>query len=201
MRRSALLATMFAASAILLLAASTVLAQPIRPVAEPVILDPATTALLVLDLGGRCDEPAQPCHRIAPIINEALPRFRERQVLTIYNVPLGSVWSGFEPLEPNDILMHQAGPDKFFGGELDAVLRAASIRTLVITGASTNGAVLYTATSAVRNYGYDLVIPLDGTAAAGDYEYELAMHQFFVVPGMREPSRFSMMDMITFVPS
>jgi hypothetical protein len=42
------------------------------------------------------------------------------------------------------------------------------------------------------------VIPLDGTVAAGDYEYELSMHQYFVVAGMRDQTRFSMLDMITF---
>jgi Isochorismatase family len=182
-------------------AASPVLlvAQPIRPVPEALTLDPTTTALLVLDIGPRCDDSAQPCHQLVPVIYEFLPGVRESQVLTIYNVgPDGRVWSGFEPLPPGDIIMQKAGPDKFFGGELDSLLRAAGIKTLMITGASTNGAVLYTATSAVRNYGYDIVIPLDGTVAAGEYEYEYAMHQYFVVPGMRDQTRFSMLDMIGF---
>jgi nicotinamidase-related amidase len=193
-----LIASVLSVASIIWLGVLPALAQPIRPNPEPITLDAGTTALLVLDLGGRCDEAAQPCHRIVPVINESLPRFREHQVLTIYNVPQGNVWSGFEPLGPDEMVIHQAGPDKFFGGELDGLLRARGITTLVITGASTNGAVLYTATAAVRNYGYELVIPLDGTVAAGDYEYEYAIHQFFAVPGMRDPTRFSMMAMINF---
>lgn len=83
---------------------------------------------------------------------------------------------------------------------MDSLLHVAGIKTLVITGASANGAIIYTATSAVRNYRYDIVIPLDGTVAAGDYEYEYAyaMHQSFVVPGMRDRSRFSTFVMIGF---
>lgn len=201
MFRPTLLAAVLALALNLSVAVSPafVVAQPIRPVPEPLALDPATTALLVLDLGARCDDIAQPCNRLVPVINEFLPRVRESHVLTIYNVGQdGSVWSGFEPLGPAEIVTQNAGPDKFFGGELDSLLRAAGIKTLVITGASANGAVLYTATSAVRNYGYDIVIPLDGTVAAGDYEYEYSMHQYFVVPGMRDQTRFSTLDLIGF---
>jgi hypothetical protein len=194
-----LLATAFLV-AFALSGVSPALAQPVRPVPEPLMLDPNTTALLVLDLGARCTDAAQPCNRLVPVINGFLPGVRESSVLTIYTVgPDGQVWPGFEPLGPAEMVIQKAGPDKFFDGELDSVLRAAGIRTLVITGASANGAVLFTATSAARNYGYDLVIPLDGTVAAGDYEYELAMHQFFAVTGMREQTRFSTFAMIRFV--
>jgi nicotinamidase-related amidase len=174
-------------------------AQPIQPVPEQLVLDPATTALLVIDLGARCVDMAQPCNRLVPVINEFLPRFRGSRVLTIYNVgPDGMVWPGFQPLGTDDIVIQKAGPDKLFDGELDSLLRAVGIKTLVITGASANGAVLYTATSAVRNFGYEIVIPLDGTVAANDYEYEYTMHQLIVLTGMSEQTRFSTLGIISF---
>jgi nicotinamidase-related amidase len=87
--------------------------------------------------------------------------------------------------------------DKFFTGELHPLLAERGIRTLVITGASTNQAVLYTASSAARNFNYDVVIPLDGTNAARDYEYEYSIHQFTVV-SFANKFRFTTLDMIGF---
>ena len=90
------------------------------------------------------------------------------------------------------------GTDKFVGGELDGLLRERGITTLVITGASANGAVLYTASSAARNYGYDVIIPLDGTNADNPYEYEYVIHQFTVIPSVANRFSFTMLDLLRF---
>jgi nicotinamidase-related amidase len=180
-------------------------AQPNRPEAETLLLDPASTALLVLDLSERCSDAPQPCNRLVPVINRALPVFRASHVLTVYTVsrsavgtPLGEVWSGFTPLGPDEVVTAPDGADKFVGGEIEALLKARGIQTVIVTGASANNAVLYTVSSAARNYGYDVVVPLDGTVAASDYEYEYTMHQFTVTSGIRERARFSRLDQIRF---
>jgi hypothetical protein len=38
------------------------------------MLDPTTTALLVLDLGARCDDTDQPCNSLVPVVNNFCPR-------------------------------------------------------------------------------------------------------------------------------
>jgi nicotinamidase-related amidase len=207
MRRATLLAAVFLVviSSSLALSPEMIEAQPNRPVPEPVTLDPATTALLVLDLSGRCDDTDQPCHRLAPVVGEFLPRYRANQVLIVYTVSAnaagssqGDVWAGFEPLGPNEIVISPEGGDKFVDGEMDRILQARGITTLVVTGAATNNAVLYSVTSATRNRAYEVVLPLDGTVAAGDYEYEYTLHQFTVINGIRTQTRFSTLDMIQF---
>src|SRR5688500_8832369 len=141
MRCSMLLAATLSLALTLSTAAPLAVAQPVHRTPEPLTLDRQTTALLVLDLGARCDDMAQPCNRLVPVINGFLPVVRDSRVLTIYNVgPDGQVWLGFEPLGPTEMVIQKAGPDKFFDGELDSLLRAAGIRTLVVTGASANGA-------------------------------------------------------------
>ncbi len=186
-------------------AASIALAQPNRPQPQPVVLDPATTALLVLDLNARCEEADQPCNRLVPMINRALPRFRDANVLTVYTVsldalgtPQGEVWSGFRPLGDNEVVIYPDGSDKFRGGELDELLWERGVRTVIVTGASANDAVLYTASSAPRYYGYDVIIPMDGTVAANDYEYDYTMHQFTVISSVANKFRFTTLDQISF---
>ena len=53
---------------------------------------------------------------------------------------------------------------------------------MIVCGASSNQAVMYTATAAVRPFGYDCVIPVDGLIARGDYEHEFTLHQFTILP-------------------
>ena len=180
-------------------------AQPNRPQPQPVVLDPLATALLVLDLTGRCDDPNQPCSRIASRLLSVLPTFRDAGALVVYTIPLeavgtsqGEVWSGFRPLSENEVILFPDTLDKFRGTELDDLLRTYGITTLVITGAPTNDALMYTASSAARNYGYDVVIPLDGTVAASQYEYEYAIHQLTVLPSAANRFRFTTLNQISF---
>jgi nicotinamidase-related amidase len=63
------------------------------------------------------------------------------------------------------------------------MLEKRGIKTVICCGASSNQAVLYTATAAVRPFGYTCVIPMDGLIARGDYEHEFTLHQFTILPG------------------
>ena len=42
---------------------------------------------------------------------------------------------------------------------------------------------MYTATAAVRPFGYTCLIPVDGLIARGDYEHDFILHQFTILPG------------------
>jgi len=182
-----------------LVAPTALQAQPNHPEPQAVTLDPSTTALLVLDLSFRCNPPDATCHALAPVINDALPKFRAANVYTVFTVSAGGapleLWEGFPALAPNEMLIAPDATDKFFTGDLPALLADRGIKTVVITGSSANQAVLYTASSAARNFGYDVVIPLDGTNANRDYEYEYTMHQFTVV-SFANRFRFTSLDMI-----
>jgi nicotinamidase-related amidase len=188
-------------------AAPTSLAQTAGPGMPPTVavaLDPATTAVLVLDMSTRCNDPQQVCREIAPAIAHFLDSARQRGVFIAYTVSaaargteLGDVWQGFNP-RPDEPVLYPDGFDKFVGGELQALLTPRGIRTLVITGSSTNVAVLYTATAAARLYGYDVVIPIDGVNSETPYQQEYALYQLTVLPGMAPRFRFSTLDQVSF---
>ena len=76
-------------------------------------------------------------------------------------------------------------------GDLLALLQGWGTETIIFVGGSANFALLYTATTAARAHGYDVVVPVDGVYANSDYELEYALHQFTVLPRISAKFRFS----------
>ena len=58
----------------------------------------------------------------------------------------------------------KAGVDKFMGTDLEKILKDHAIKTVIVTGTSAHGAVLYTASAAALR-GFDVVVPVDGFSA------------------------------------
>src|SRR6266481_8215618 len=172
----------------LLVSAISAQEGPNRPEAKPVTLDSKTTAILVLDLNARCDDPKQVCSKITAPLGDFLEKARTAGVPIIYTVsatakgkPIGELAAPLRRKESETVIYPDAF-DKFYGGELQAFLKDKGAKTLIITGSATNNAVLYTATTAARMYRYSIVIPLDGVNANSRYEQEYAIHQFTVLP-------------------
>ena len=178
---------------------------PNRPEPKPLTLDSKTTAVLVLDLSSRCHDPKQTCSKLMPAMGEFLEKARAAAVPIIYSVsasakgtPLGEVAS---PLKRKDSepVIYPDGFDKFIGGELQAFLKEKGAKTLVVTGSSTNGGVLYTVTTAARIHRYNIVVPLDGVNANTRYEQEYSIHQFTVLPNeANKLFQFTNFSLITF---
>lgn len=96
-------------------------------------------------------------------------------------------------------VIYPDGFDKFLGGEIQAMLKERGAKTVIVTGASTNSAVLYTATTAARMFRYNIVIPMDGSNANSRYEQEYSFHQFTVMPSdAYKQFQFTNLSMITF---
>ncbi|HEX9445665.1 MAG TPA: isochorismatase family protein [Candidatus Binatia bacterium] len=178
---------------------------PNRPEPKPLALDAKSTAILVLDVSARCHDPKQVCHKLAPPLGEFLEKARAASVPVIYSVsasakgtPLGEVAAPLKRRDSETVVYPDAF-DKFTGGELQALLKEKGAKTLVVTGASTNSAVLYTATTAARMHRYNVVIPMDGVVAASKYEQEYSLHQFTVLPSeANKLFQFSNLGLITF---
>jgi len=197
---------LFTISIAMFLAGSVFAAEgPNRPEPKPVTLDVKTTAILVLDLNARCDDPKQVCSKLTPRLGEFLEKARAANATIIYSVsasakgtPLGEVAKPLKRREGETVVYPDAF-DKFIGGELRSLLQSKGIKTLVITGASTNAAVLYTATTAARMHRYNVVIPMDGVIAASDYEQEYSIHQFTVLPSdASKQFQFTKLEMVGF---
>jgi len=163
--------------------------MPNKPNPVKVTLDPKTTALLVLDLNARCENPEERCHKLVEPVAKFLPRARQACIFIVYTV-VDRYKGTAEERMPHAFKQQQDEPvlfpsafDKFYSGELQPMLQQRGIKTVIVCGASSNQAVLYTATAAARPFGYDVVIPVDGLIARGDYEHEFTLHQFTILPG------------------
>jgi len=85
------------------------------------------------------------------------------------------------------------------GGELRDFLERAGVEHLIIVGAATNNAVMYTATTAMRVYKYNVAIPIDGVTARSEYEQEYALHQLANLPsGSANLLHYSTLGSISF---
>jgi isochorismate hydrolase len=187
--------------------ASAVWAQqgPNRPEAKPLTLDSKSTAVLVLDLNARCNDAKQVCSKLMGPVGDFLEKTRTAHLPIIYTVsaaakgtPLGEVASPLKRKESEPVIYPDAF-DKFVGGELQAWLKEKGAKTLIITGSSSNAAVLYTATTAARMHRYSIVIPTDGINANTPYEQEYSIHQFTVLPSQANKLfQFTQLSMITF---
>ncbi len=179
--------------------------MPNKPNPIDVTVDAKTTGVLVLDLNARCEDPKERCHKLVEPVGKFLPRARKAGMFIVYTVadryqgtPLGKMPKAFQQKDSEPVIF-PAAFDKFYGGELQPLLQARGLKTLTVTGASSNQAVLYTATAAVRPFGYDVIVPTDGLIARGDYEHEYTLHQFTILPaGAAEKFKITQFDRITF---
>lgn len=178
---------------------------PNHPEAKPLTLDSKSTAVLVLDLSARCRDAKQVCSKLVTPLGDFLEKARAAGLPIIFSVsaaakgtPLGEVAAPLKRKE-SETVIYPDGFDKFVGGELQTWLKQKGTKTLIITGSSSNTAVLYTTTTAARIHRYNIVIPMDGINANTPYEQEYSIHQFNVLPNKANKLfQFTQLSMIAF---
>jgi hypothetical protein len=178
--------------------------KPIEPV--PVSLNPFKTAFLVLELSQYVEDPEYFASPLVPGAIKLLEKARAAGVLTVFTVPLpfkgtyhGQVYTGLKR-RPNEAVFSPPAFDKWGGGQLRNLLSLyEDIDTLLIVGCKANMAIMLTATRAVTDYNYNIVIPVDGIAALTEYEVDYTLYEFRAYPaGFPKKFTFTRMDMINF---
>jgi nicotinamidase-related amidase len=139
---------------------------------KPVTVDPKTTAFLVLDFVKQtCNDDKRPrCVASIPKVAKFLEDAREHKALVVWSlVPHGTTKDFVGGLSPReDEPRVTASADKFVGTDLEKILKDHGISTVIVTGTTSEGAVLYTASNAAF-LGFKVVAPVDGSSAAGDF--------------------------------
>jgi len=161
---------------------------PPAPEVKPVTLDPKTTAFLALDFINQvCNAERRPrCIASLPKVKAAMEAARAKGVFIVHSRVRNSkpedVKDGFAPHagEPTVI----APSDKFLGTDLEKILKDKGIQTVIVTGTTAQGAVLYTASEAVFR-GFKIVVPVDGMSAEGLYFEQYVAYQLVNLPGGR----------------
>ena len=182
-------------------AVTRTLEVPEYEVHPEVRLDPARTALVVVDMqndfvkeGGTLRVPD--AEDTIPRIRELLESARESGTRVVFSQdthtdgdPEWEIWPEHardgswghrivDELAPrgDEVVIRKVRYDAFYGTHLDHFLRLWGVRTLVICGTVANICVHYTAASAALRW-YDVVIPRDATSALDPFDLESSLRQ------------------------
>ena len=123
------------------------LQMPSPPDPVPVVLDPATTAVLVFDIIEHISERQPKCReQLAPAVASLLQRARQARIAIAYGTRAAnmSTWLPEVAPAPGDIKIENHAQDRFYNTDLDKALKAKEITTLVLTGWKISGSVTYT---------------------------------------------------------
>ncbi|EJN09854.1 cysteine hydrolase family protein [Herbaspirillum sp. YR522] len=173
----------------------------VQPPAPPALVkasvDPATTAVLVLDIAKQtCNAESRPrCVAMLPGVAKLLAFARGKGVPVIYTLGAASkpadIWpeAAMQPGEP----LVTAGPDKFVNTNLEQQLRDKGIKTVIAIGAAAHGAVLHTAASAAFR-GFNVLVPVDLIASETPYAEQYTVWHLVNAPRLGERIKLSRSD-------
>ena len=153
--------------------------MPAPPAPVAVALKPTTTALFVSDVVQPiCSSQPQRCVQgMLPKIAELMARARKAGMLVVYSTQEPNMAKWMPEIAPasGDPLIPSKGQDRFYSTELDNVLKAKGITTVILTGWKVSGSILYTSIGATLR-GYTVVVPADTTNAPNDYEIPIGIY-------------------------
>jgi nicotinamidase-related amidase len=150
---------------------------PPEPVA--VALDSATTALLIFDIVDPiCARQPNCTGKMVPAIAALLARARKAGVTIAYGTRAHTMsnWLPEVLPAPGDIMIESQAQDRFYKTDLDKLLKAKGITTLILAGWKVSGSVTYTSVGATLR-GYTVVVPVDASLDATDYEIAIGLYQ------------------------
>jgi len=159
--------------------AALTLQMPSPPDPVPVVLDPATTALLIFDIVDPiCSRQPNCTGKMVPAIASLLARARNAGVAVAFGTraPTMSNWLPEVLPVPGDIKIESQAQDRFYNTDLDKTLKAKGITTLILAGWKVSGSVTYTSVGATLR-GYTVVVPVDASLDATDYEIAIGLYQ------------------------
>jgi nicotinamidase-related amidase len=171
---------------------------PPPPALQSVTIDPPTTALLLLDFVKQtCGGPR--CMAAVPAMAKLLQAARASHTMVVYSYTVASTLADtLPPLAPlaGDASV-QAGPDKFLNSDLQGILTRGGIKTVIVTGMSANGAVLYTASHAAMA-GFNVIVPIDGAPSEVPYAEQFVVWNLANAPRISTLVKLTMSDRLKF---
>jgi nicotinamidase-related amidase len=172
---------------------------PAAPELKPVTVDPKTTALLMLDFMNQNCAQRPRCVASFPAMKKLLEAARAAKATVVYSIIANS--------KPSDVIKDVApladephvlgGPDKFLNTDLDKLLKAKGITTVIAVGTASNGAVLFTGAGAAFR-GMNVVIPVDGMSAADPLAEFTTTIDFMNAPQVSAKTKLTRSDLIKF---
>ena len=174
---------------------------PQAPELKTVAVDPATTALLLLDFNRQtCNEKTRPrCISSIPAMAGFLKKAREKNMKVIYSLSPGASVSDIAgelaPAAGDPVVT--SGPDKFFGTDLEKIIKEKGVKTVIVTGTAAHGAVLYTASGAALR-GLRVLVAVDGVSAENLYAEQYTIWHLITAPRISAQTTLTKTDFIRF---
>jgi nicotinamidase-related amidase len=184
------------------------LQMPAMPEPARVTLNSKTTALLVLDyVEDICNAQPKCKDQMLPAMTPFMELIRKAGLVVAYGTREQNMTNWLPQVAPvaGDIKILNTAQDRFYNTDLDKALKAKGITKIIMVGWKVSGSVAYTSIGAtVRDY--TVVIPVDTTTAATDYETTIGFYQILNggnanltnEPLKPKSSTLSRTDMITF---
>ncbi|HWG76655.1 MAG TPA: isochorismatase family protein [Steroidobacteraceae bacterium] len=161
---------------------------PPAPALQQVTLDPAKTALLLMDFGTNCaSEPR--CTADIPHLKMLVDQARVHHVLVVYSGarPGMAMVSEIAPRAGEPTVVGFG--DRFYNTNLDGLLKQHGISTVIACGTVANGVELFTAAGATQR-GYHVVVPVDCMPARSAYAEQNVVWAFANDPEFTPPRAF-----------
>lgn len=172
---------------------------PPPPELKAVKIVPKETALLVLDLI-RPACPSRPrCMASLPRAQRLLEQARQSGTHVIHSI--------FPPRTPADFLPEVAPrsgepivstrADKFINTELDKLLKERGVKTVIVIGTASEGAVLNTGGHAAQ-LGYKVVLPVDASSSTTLYAEQYSAWHLANAPTIGQQTTLTRTDLVSF---
>ena len=174
---------------------------PAAPPLKSVVIDPRTTAFLILDIQlPMCGAEQRPrCAASVPKIAAFLLDARMRAMPVVYSLtPTGTpenIVPAVSPLPGEPSV--RSSVDKFYNTDLEKILKEKGVKTVIIVGTAAHGAVLHTATGAAMR-GLQVIIPVDGMSAIEPYAEQYTAWHMLNAPGTRARTTLTTFDRMSF---
>ena len=175
---------------------------PAPPALKTVRVAPASSALIVMDVSVRtCSQAKRPrCVATLRAIARLVRQARASGVPVLYSLVghdrRSDIPESFAA-RTSDTVLTGAGPDKFVGSDLESILRAQHVKTLITVGTSAEGAVLNTASGAAFR-GFEVVVPVDGMSSDTLYGEQLTAWYLAHAPRVSQRTTLTAVDRMRF---
>jgi nicotinamidase-related amidase len=172
---------------------------PPAPELKPVTIDAKTTALLMLDFMNQNCGKRPRCLAEIPVLKKLLADARAAKVAVVYSIIANSTSTDVivdvapQADEPHVL----SGPDKFFKTDLEKILTDKGIKTVIVVGTASNGAVLNTAAGAAAR-GLNVIVPVDGMSAVDPFAEQYAVWHLANAPSVSTKATLTKIDLIKF---
>jgi nicotinamidase-related amidase len=156
---------------------------PVIPAPVAVEVPVAGAALLVLDITNTICDVRPSCVASVPKIANLVKKARDAKVTIIYSTTTTAGTLVRPEITPQNGDVTIAGrSDKFFGTNLEQILKDKNVQNAVVVGSAANGAVLSTVFG-LGLRGYTVVVAQDGISAEPEFPTTLTRWQLLNEPG------------------